>query len=389
MGFGQLSSEDFFNGDYIDSEVFKIRDKTVISPGMRANTWITKNVGDNNGNEWDIKVAYGDRRFDYLEKALNEDLTLTKALSISGFSGTIIPVYVDPAIIDITRKETPLVELIPRVGTRGKSVDFNRITALGTTGFQAEDAALSETNDTISRKSINVGFCYQVGRVTGPVQAAAAEYVDATNLEVMNKTKNLRYIEEQAIIIGNIVMSTGGSGDDSTSSPWNSNGFPGLIAQQEGTTTAAGITNLWTTSNNIVDAAGANLSLAHFRTAVENASNGGGKIKLAVTDLTTETILKGLMQEQQRMVNTTNFAWGIEAMSIDGIPVITSRFMSRTTRKREILLLDTDVLEMRVLQDIVFERLAKTNDSDKFYLKLYEVLVNKAPEFNALVQDYL
>lgn len=389
MGFGLIGDEDFFNGDYIDNEIFRIRDKTMVSPGMRADSWITKNVGDNNGNEWEVKYAYGDRRLDYLEKALKEDLTLTKALSISGFSGTIIPVYVDPAIIDTTRKETPIVELIPRVATRGKSADFNRLTALGTTGFQAEDAALSETNDTISRKAINVAFCYQVGRVTGPVQAAAAEYVDAMNLEVLNKTKNLRYIEEQAILIGNILMSTGGSGDDSTSSPWNSAGYPGLIAQQEGTTTAAGVTNPWTTSNNIVDANGANLSLAHIRTAIENASQGGGRPKLLVTDLTSITIVKGLMQEQQRMVDTTNFAWGIEAISIDGIPIIPSKFMSRTTRKREILVLDTDVIEMRVLQDIVFERLAKTNDSDKFYLKLYEVLINKAPEFNALVQDYL
>jgi hypothetical protein len=52
------------------------------------------------------------------------------------------------------------------------------------------------------------------------------------------------------------------------------------------------------------------------------------------------------------------------------------------------LLLDTDVVEMRVLQDIVMEKLAKVNDSDKFYLKLYESVVNKAPNFSALLTNF-
>jgi len=375
--------------DYIDKHIFGIGDGAVISPGLRQSSWVTKRIGDNDGNEREMSFAYGDKRMDYLEKALSEDLTLTKALNITGFSATLIPVYVDPAIIDITRKETPLVELIPRVATRGKSVDFNRLTAMGTTGFQSEDAALSESNDTYARKAVNVGFCYQVGRVTGPMQAAAAEYVDSMNLEVLNKTRNLRYIEEQAILLGSVVQSTGAAADDSTSAPWNSAAYVGLLGQQEGTSTAAGIANLWVTSNNIVDVAGGNLSLAHFRSAVQKAESAGGRIKLAVTDLQTITVIKGLINEFQRINDTTQFAWGIEAITIDGIPIIPSKFLSTTTRKKNILLLDTDVIEMRVLQDIVFERLAKTNDSDKFYLKQYEVLVNKAPEFCAEVQDYL
>jgi len=375
--------------DYVDRHVFGIRDEAVISPGLRSKSWITKRIGDNDGNEWEIPFAYGDKRIDFLEKALNADMTLNKALSISGVSATLVPVYVDPAIIDTTRKETPIVELIPRVAARGKSVDFNRLTALGTTGFQAEDSSLSESNDTYARKSVNVAFLYQVGRVTGPVRAASAEYIDADNLEVLNKTKNLRYIEEQAILLGGVTQSTGAAADDSTSAPWNSAAYVGLLGQQEGTSTAAGISNLWVTSSNVVDVAGGNLALAHIRSAIQQAESDGGRPNLIVTDLQTITIIKGLMQEHQRMVNTTEFAWGIKTIEIDGIPVIPSKFLSVTTRKKDILVLDTNVIEMRVLQDIVFERLAKTNDSDKFYVKCYEVLVNKAPEFCALVQDYL
>ena len=377
--------------DSIDKSLFRIDDNTVITPGWTPwSSYEEVNIGDNEGHEMNVKMLHGDKRLDYFQKAVDEGYTLEKALNITGFSAQLIPVYVDPAIIDITRKTTPLVELIPRVATRGKSVDFNRITALGSTGFQAEDASLSEVNDTYVRKAINVGFVYQVGRVTGPMQAASAEYIDANNLEVLNKTKNLRLIEEQAIILGNASTGTSGNiGDGSTDSPWNSAAYPGLIAQQEGLTTAAGITNPWLTSTNIVDAAGANLSLGHIRTAIEEAVIDGGRPKILVTDTTTGRQIKGLMNEHQRMVNTQDFFWGINTISIDGIPLIESTLMPRTSRAKRILVLDTDYIEMRVLQDIVFERLAKTNDSDKFYLKCYEVLINKAPEFCAEVQDYL
>jgi hypothetical protein len=42
---------------------------------------------------------------------------------------------------------------------------------------------------------------------------------------------------------------------------------------------------------------------------------------------------------------------------------------------------------MRVLQDVSYEELAKTNDSIKFMLKAYEVLVCKAPQFNHVIID--
>jgi hypothetical protein len=49
--------------------------------------------------------------------------------------------------------------------------------------------------------------------------------------------------------------------------------------------------------------------------------------------------------------------------------------------------LDTNVIEMRVLQDVSYEELAKTNDSVKFMLKCYETLVVKAPQFNHVAID--
>ena len=62
-------------------------------------------------------------------------------------------------------------------------------------------------------------------------------------------------------------------------------------------------------------------------------------------------------------------------------------FLSNTTGAKQIIFIDMDYVEMRVLQDMTFEELAKTNDSRKFMLKIYEVIINRAPEFCSLIDN--
>jgi len=79
-----------------------------------------------------------------------------------------IPIYVDPRLVDTTRKETPLVELIPRVTNQGMYAEYNKITAKGSAYTAAEDAALPDVSDTYDRASTAIKFLYSVGRITGP-----------------------------------------------------------------------------------------------------------------------------------------------------------------------------------------------------------------------------
>jgi hypothetical protein len=69
------------------------------------------------------------------------------------------------------------------------------------------------------------------------------------------------------------------------------------------------------------------------------------------------------------------------------IPVLPSMFMSNVSGSKALYFLDMSVWEMRVLQDMVYERLAKTNDSDKFMLKIYECLICRAPAFNSWIGE--
>ncbi|GAG59959.1 unnamed protein product [marine sediment metagenome] len=150
-----------------------------------------------------------------------------KALStIAGGAGTagyaMVPVFVDPRVVDVTRKYTPVVELVPRVTNQGMYADYNQITAKGGAYTQGEDGVLNETNTTYDRQSTQIKFLYSVGRVTGPAIAAMPSWMlggltpsggatgsfndaNATNakqMEVLVKTREMRELEESLILNG-------------------------------------------------------------------------------------------------------------------------------------------------------------------------------------------
>lgn len=322
-------------------------------------------------------------------------LTTTLATYSAGTLPVLIPVYVDPEIIDLTRRATPLVELIPRVTNYGKTVDYNQITAITSAAPGAEDCSLTEQNDTLVRRTLNIKYLYSVGRVTGPMFAASKQYlssggyVDALSLEVKNKTLALKRLEEAMILLGDT--------QSNWTEPVNSNT---IIAADS----YDGLYNVITNANSCglggstsyrTDMAGAALGISNIRTAIRTCRTAGGEPNLIVVDYATYDVIKALIQDQLRYVSTTTIAWGITTVSFEGLPIIASRFLSSTagtgsgvpSNARSMFVLDTNVIEMRVLQDVSYEELAKTNDSIKFYLKCYEALAVKAPQFCHIILD--
>jgi len=326
---------------------------------------------------------------DSLRANLAKALTTTLSTYSAGTLPVLIPVYIDPEIIDLTRRATPLRELIPRVANYGKTADYNQITTIATAQALAEDAALNEQDETYARKSVSIKYLYSVGRVTGPMFAASKQYlaaggyVDALSLEVKNKTLALTRLEESMILLGDK--------DTDWVEPINST-----------TMTAANCYDgIWrwiyeyNTAANVTDNGGAVLSISAIRTAIRGCRTKGGEPNLIVCDFSSYDDIKALIQDQLRYVSTTTIAWGITTVSFEGIPIIASRFLSTTAgsgsgtvyNAKSLFVLDTNVIEMRVLQDISYEELAKTNDSVKFMLKVYEALVVKAPQFCWVIHD--
>lgn len=319
---------------------------------------------------------------------------LMKAMSsTTGGAGTagyaMVPIYVDPRIVDQSRKFTPLVEMIPRVTNQGMTADYNVVTAKGGGVSAAEDATLSESNDTYDRASKGIKFLYSVGRVTGPALAAYPPYMlagfqptgaglqgsnfgpaDAPNalqLEILMKARALKELEENLILNGD-------SSSDATQ-------FDGIVAQQSTT--------------NQLDLSSAALSYGDVETAIRYAFDDGGRPKLAVCSSDVLADLRKIMIDTFRyspkdMDGKLPFGVGsvlVLQTMVGPIPVIPSMYLSNTTGAKQIFFLDTDYIEMRVLQDMTYEDLAKTNDSRKFMLKVYETLIMRNAAFNSFIDN--
>lgn len=336
-----------------------------------------------------------------VKKEFKADVKKALSTTLSTFSaGTLpvlIPVYVDPEIIDTTRRATPLVELVTRITNYGNYAAYNQITKIETAQAIAEDGAIQEQNDTYVRRTVGIKILASAGRVTEVMIEASRPYlssggyVDAMSLEVRTKTLALRRLEEAMILLG-----------DSTTDwtePVNSTTVTGIYSYD-------GLWNLISNANSVglggsssytTDKAGAKLTIADLRSGIRTARLGGGEPNLIVCDYASYDDIKALIQDQLRYVTTQNIAWGITTLSFEGIPIIASRFLSTTAGNgsktpydgKSLFILDTNVIEMRVLRDVTYEELAQTNLSKKFVLSVFETLVVKAPQFNHVIYDIL
>jgi len=294
-----------------------------------------------------------------LEKAPSFVAGATDAAGTGGAgtaSSAFSPVYVDPDVVDLTRKQTPLVELIPRRAVRGKTVDFNQLTTKAGAKWKLEDGGMDEDIDTYDRQSKQVKFAYAVGRISGPAIMTSRHFIDVRALDVRVKTIEIRELEEQTIL----------NGDATT----YSTEYDGMISS---------------ITNNSRSLSANEVTLGDIRTENDTIFEDSGNNNLNVMQATTHSYMKGLLMDFQRYVDkSTDLPFGISgAFSIDGVNHIKSRFLTGADSSREFLCLTRESWEMGTLLDATFEELAKTNDSNKFMIKLYEVLVNKADKFNS------
>jgi len=325
-------------------------------------------------------------------KSLREVNPILKAMRTdTGGAGStdklLVPVYLDPKMVDVSRVQTPLVTIIPRVTNLGIIAAYNRITAKGGAYTAIEDAPLPETLTTYGRESEPIKYLYSIGRVTGPGLAAIPGFdimgfattggsgigadpfsntyaANAMQQEVLVKMRELKELEENLLVNGD---------KDTTATE-----FSGIVKLQGNT--------------NREDADGAALTLKMIDDAVLQAFAAGGFPNIAICDPETYTDLLGLLNQRigymQAQVTTE---WGFTAIKLNTmvgqITVIPSRYLTSDGGSKSMYFLDLRYVESRILQDVTYERLAKTTDSDKFMLKEYMCLILRAPEFNASIQN--
>lgn len=290
-------------------------------------------------------------------KGMVQKASIDSGTGGAGTAGTaLIPVYVDPQIVDRTRRLIPLYTLIPKRAVKGQTYDFNVITAKGGANFRAEGQNLNPDTDTYDRSSVQMKLAYSVGQVSQFSMAAADGFLDQLGLDISVKSVALMELLETTII----------NGDDSS----NALEFDGLIVS---------------ISTVDVDKTGADVGLADLRTAEAAAFNRNGAPTLAVTDATTHNKLKGLLFDFQRNLGDPNsvLPFGIKgAFEFDGIAYIRSQFMPTGAGAKRILGLDMRYIFMATLQDMTYEELAKVRDERNYMIKTYCALVVAFPGAN-------
>ncbi len=296
---------------------------------------------------------------------IDKGLDIMKAVNVGASSGAagyaMTPLSYDRTVTDITRKLTPLVGLIPKVTNQGTSANYYRITERGGATWGTEQGALNEADDTTELASETIRYCRVAGRVTGVAAAGSKHFIDSMRQEVLNKTQTMNEELEDTLLNG-----------DKSTYPLEPDGLIKLC-----------------TSNN-TDMGGVDVALTDVKNAVSDAFVDKGKPNLIITDPYTATKLENQMMDYVHYVNPfQSFAWGLDALSLNTvvgrIPVIVSQFMPTSTGNKRLLIIDTNMVEQRVLQDTTFEKLAKTEDGEKFYIKTYRTLINRFPEGQAQI----
>ena len=351
-----------------------------------------KSYHEQKAEDWysvDLRGQMHDRYMAGREAVMsNPELKAALATSTGGpgtTDVTMVPIYLDPQIVDIDRHNTPAVELTPRVTNMGIKAVYNRITAKGRAFTKAEGAdPLDEEESTYERKSEDIKYLYSVGKVTGQAIAAYPNFMlmgfqpaagavspfmsqnapNAMQLEVLDKTRSIREKEEDLIFNGN----------------------PATTA-----TDFKGISVLLGTVNTI-DKNTTDLSLDDLDDSIKLAFDHGGRPNLAFCGSYVFTRIKKLLQAKIGYLQPSmQIAWGFSAIILNTmvgpIPLVPSMYMSNTNGAAAVYFLDMSVVEMRVLQDLTYEQLARTSDFQKFMLKIYECLIIRAPEFCSSITE--
>jgi len=359
--------------------------KTVFYEGGRGQRGAFKPVEGMKSNIKDMRAELAG----FLTDGLKAHGTTAGGVGTTGYA--MIPVYVDPLVIDESRKNTPATEIVPRVTNQGMYADYNNLTAKGG-GFTApENASMSEQNNTYARNSTQIKFLYAVGAVTGPSNAAQPSYIlqgmspqggwnggfgnqsggNSKQQEVIVQTRAIKELEENLIFNGN--ASTSGI----TGNPDGSE-FSGIV-------TLMGATNT-------VDKNTSALELSDITRAVRYAYDDGGRPNVAFCSSSVyEDIENLLLAKFGFLQSEKSVFWGFETLvlrtMVGAIPVVPSMYLSNASGSKAMYFLDLNVVEMRVLQDMTYEDLAKTNDSNKFMLKIYETMVIKNTAFCSSITE--
>jgi len=279
-------------------------------------------------------------------------MDIAKALSTLNTGAYLIPEVVEPAIRDYIGKEPRLLNLVNHVPWATNTYFIRKRQSQPTVTWSTDGAALpAAQNSTYTKVSKSVKYVYARGEVTGPEQKAAGSLYDAMALEIEAQSRAL------AMDLSNKIAAGTGA----------SNEIEGVI-HQISTENSMNALDANATGNHggaNTNAAAATLTLAMLDEAIDAAE---GEADLIVTSRRVRRKINSLLQAQQQFTDRVEVAAGFRVLTYDGLPIVTDMNWEVDT---EIAIVRRADCKLLVHQDWTFEPLAKTKDSDDFFIKGY------------------
>src|SRR6478609_440282 len=279
------------------------------------------------------------------------ELDIRKALDtgVTSTGAVLVPDVINPGIRMFVETRSPLWNILTKVPASGYAYHYKEQNGLPVGSFGAELAALpAGTNSTYVDRVVPIKSVYIRGEISGQLQAASADFVNALDREINNSALGLTRTLEQAIIAG-----------DSTTPVQ----FDGLNKQIT--------TTLWADTAGNGSGTAQELSLA-FLDALLDLPAGGEPTHLLFGKAMGRK-LWSILQPQVRYAET-EIAGGFRVPTYGGLPII-RLFDNTAILDDTIIAFDNSLVRIPVLQGFTYEELAHTRDSTDYIIKTYLTVV--------------
>ena len=295
-------------------------------------------------------------------------MDIKKALDTTS-GAALIPEKLDPILVELADKATPIRKLLRRIPWSTAVYNYNRRTSHVSAEAYSEADAFSASNATYERATASIKLLRAEGAVSKFLQAVSSDILNAKQAEIESATRSLAQKEEELLI-------TGDSSADAKQ--------PDGLNVQITTTT--------------VDAEAKVASLDTIDDALKAVQEKNGKPNLII--LSTRdwwNLNKALRAKYNYVIESPMIeaAPGVKLQSYLGIPVLPSAFIP--TNLEAVVdgvtysdlsygfVLDTNQIVVPVVQEPKYEEVPSTTQADAFRIWEALALAVKAPDMQCKI----
>ena len=321
-----------------------------------------------------------------------QDQDIVKAMTSTNTS--MMHNIADAQVSILFKQFYPVQALIQTTACKGKFAQWDAITpnGAGTAYFDGEDPELVESDITDITRMTGVKIMYSKGRLTKMAMLAGSAQEPSRDLmaiRTMASNEMIKKLRERSIV--GCVRDVQSTSNDFA--PATSLQYAGLYELITGYTQSTGaISNTASPSFKTATSWSGDTDPATcWRKYVEQDLNEsyrrmvyyGLKPDVLVTDYRTFSFIRTALNDMFRGVdNMVQTTFGISKINLampNGIlPIVAAPFMPNTVGAGNIFMLDTDMIERRILWPETFEELANINTSKQYVISAAECLIDKS-----------